>query len=169
MIFTWGLLRRGRAKENCNMATDNIALMKRFVDEVWNKGTLKVADELASTTALFHDPIAKELSSLDAFKKHVESIRSAFPDFRVALDDIASSGDKIYTRWTVTGTNKGSFMGMPPTNKRTVLVGMSTHRIQSGKIVETWMNYDLLGMLQQLGIAPPLEKLSQGAATAPMP
>jgi len=150
------------------MATDNIALMKRFVEEVWNKGNFKVADELSSSTAIFHDPIAKDLSSLDAFKGYVASLRVAFPDFHVALDDIAMSGDKVYMRWTATGTNNGSFMGMAPTNKRSVVVGMSMNRIQGGKIVETWMSYDMLGMLQQLGIAPPMEKLSQAAAAAPM-
>lgn len=157
------------------MATDNIALTKRFVEEVWNKGNLKVADELSGSTVVFHDPIAKDLTSLDAFKGHVSGLRAAFPDFQVVLDDIAASGDKIYTRWTAAGTNKGSFMGIAPTNKRGVIVGMSMHRIQGGKIVETWMNYDVLGMFQQLGIAPPMEKLAQAAAaasasaSAPMP
>jgi steroid delta-isomerase-like uncharacterized protein len=146
------------------MATDNIALMKRFVDEVWNKGNLNVADELSSNAATFHDPISKDLSTLDAFKKHVQNLRSAFPDIHITIDDITTSGDKVFMRWTGTGTHKGSFMGSGATNKRSVVPGMTTNRIQGGKIVETWMNYDVLGLLQQLGLAPPLEKLQEAAA-----
>jgi predicted ester cyclase len=150
------------------MATDNIALMKRFMEEVWNKGNLKVADELSSSASIYHDPIAKELRSLDDFKKYDTQLRVAFPDFHVIFDDIATLGDKVYTRWTVTGTNKGSFMGMAPTNKRSITVGMSMNRIQGGKIVETWMNYDVLGLLQQLGIAPPIGTSAQPVAAAPI-
>lgn len=149
------------------MATDNIALMKRYVEEVWNKGNLNVVDELSSSTALFHDPIAKELSSKDAFKKYVQDLRSGFPDFHVTIEDISTSGDKVHIRWTATGTNKGPYMGRGATNKRTVVPGMSSNRIQGGKIVETWMNYDVLGLLHQLGLAPSLEKLSQAAAASP--
>jgi len=146
------------------MATDNIALMKRFVEEVWNNGNMSVADELSSTTTIFRDPIVKELKSLDAFKRHVQELRTGFPDLRVTLEDIASSGDKVYARWTVTGTQKGPYMGSPGTNRRSVVQGMSCNRLQGGKIVETWMSYDVLGMVQQLGIAPPVGKTSQAAA-----
>lgn len=145
------------------MATDNIALVKRLVDEVWNKGNLKVADELSSSTSGFHDPMSGDLTTLDAFKKHVQNVRTGFPDMRVAIDDIAVSGDKVYMRWTVTGTHKGPFMGADATNKRGVTPGMSVSRIQGGKIAETWMFYDVLGLLQQLGLAPAMREEAAGA------
>lgn len=148
------------------MAIDNVALVKRFVEEVWNKGNMKVADELASNTSTFHDPLSKDLRSLDAFKKYVVAMRTGFPDLHVAIDDIGTVGDNVYLRWTVTGTHKGMYMGVAATNKRSIVVGMSENRIQNGKIIETWMSYDVLGFLQQLGIAQQADRLSQAVATA---
>ncbi len=149
------------------MATDNIALMKRFVEEVWNKGNLNVADELSVSNAIFHDPLSKRLDSLDAFKKHVHNLRNAFPDLHVKIEDISTSGDKVYMRWTVTGTNKGPFQGSGATNKSGTTPGMSINRIQNGKIVETWMSYDVLGLLQQLGLVPTASASAPSAEARP--
>jgi steroid delta-isomerase-like uncharacterized protein len=146
------------------MATDNIALAKRFIEEVWNKGNLNVVDELCAETCTVHDPMAKDLPTRDALKKHVQGIRAAFPDLRVNIDDVAASGDKVYVRWSSTGTHKGTLMGLPGTNKRSAIGGMSTNRVEGGKIAETWMYFDVLGLLQQLGIAPALDQFSRGVA-----
>jgi steroid delta-isomerase-like uncharacterized protein len=148
------------------MATDNIALVRRFIDEVWNKGNLGVADELSAKDTIVHEPTAKDLKGVDAFKKHVERLRSAFPDLRVTIEDISSAGDKVFLRWTATGTNKGSFMGSNATNKRCVVPGITENRLENGKLVETWMSYDVLGLIQQLGLAAPSPTAAQAGAQA---
>jgi len=65
-----------------------------------------------------------------------------------------AEGDKIVTRWTATGTNQGTLMGIPPSGKRVTITGISITRIANAKAVEDWVNFDGLGMLQQIGAIP---------------
>ncbi|HEY6410245.1 MAG TPA: ester cyclase, partial [Ktedonobacteraceae bacterium] len=70
------------------------------------------------------------------------------------IEDLVAEGDKVVTRWTWRGTNQGEFQGMPPTGKEVAGSGISIHRIAEVKIAEAWVNFDTLGMLQQLGMIP---------------
>ena len=69
----------------------------------------------------------------------------------------------IVTRWTATGTHKGDLMGVPPTGKRATVTGIAIDRYQGGKMVEFWTNYDMLGLLQQLGVVPSMAPTSTSA------
>jgi predicted ester cyclase len=77
-----------------------------------------------------------------------------FPDIHFTVDDIFVEGDKVALRWTLRGTHKGEFAGVPPTNKQVAIWGISVDRISGGKIAETWERYDTLGLMQQLGVIP---------------
>lgn len=83
------------------------------------------------------------------------TVRTAFPDFRVETDELIEAGDKVVSRWTVTGTHKGEYMGIPATGKRVNVTGMTLQRFEDGKIAEDWWAYDLLGFMQQVGAIPP--------------
>ena len=72
------------------------------------------------------------------------------------IQDQFADGDKVATRWIGSGTNKGALMGIPPTGKRSTVTGITIDRYQNGKAVESWVNYDALGMFQQLGVIPML-------------
>jgi len=74
----------------------------------------------------------------------------------MTIDDMVAEGDKVVYRWTLRGTHKGEFTGIAPTGKQVTLWGMVIDRILGGKIVETWIRYDTLGFMQQLGVIPPL-------------
>ena len=89
-------------------------------------------------------------------------LRTAFPDLRIVIEDQVAEGDKVASRYTGSGTHQGELRGFPPTNNRVEVTGTITSRFADGKIVEEWNNIDGLGMMQQLGIVPPLEP-SQGA------
>jgi predicted ester cyclase len=82
------------------------------------------------------------------------AFKSAFPDLHFTIEDTLVEGDKIVWRWSSTGTNTGSMMGMPSTNKKATITGIEIYRIANGKIAERWGNFDQLGMLQQLGVVP---------------
>ena len=88
--------------------------------------------------------------------------RQAFPDLRMTVEAMFADGDCVITRWTAVGANTGEIPGMPATGKQSTVTGVTIDRIEDGKIVESWTNWDTLGMLQQLGIAPGQE----AAATA---
>ena len=70
------------------------------------------------------------------------------------MEDQIADGDKVASRWIARGTNTGAFMGMPPTGKQVTIAGMLIVRVAGGKMVESWVNFDALGMLQQLGVVP---------------
>jgi len=149
------------------MAVDNIGLVRRFTEEVWNKGNMNVCDELLSNKMKTHDPLLGDLDGLEAAKRHIQAFRTAFPDFHVAIDDIGAIGDKVYVRWTATGTHKGSLMGINPTNKKGVNSGVTLNRLENGKFVETHYVWDVYHMIEQLGLLPPLQKLITSGAQQP--
>ena len=78
--------------------------------------------------------------------------QSAFGNPRFTVDDQIAEGDKVATRYTITGTHLGDYKGITPTGKKITSTGITIHRIASGKILEGWANWDALGLLQQLGV-----------------
>lgn len=137
------------------MATaDNSALVRRFVEEIFNKGNLEVAAEILTPDYAHHDPTTHEYGSgIEGFKQMMSFYRQAF-DLKIVLEDQIAAGDKVVDRWTGHGTHQGTFMGLAPTGKKVSASGISIHRIVDGRIAETWNNYDALGMMQQLGLIP---------------
>jgi predicted ester cyclase len=76
---------------------------------------------------------------------------AAFPDVQIVTEDMLAEGDKVVSRWIDHATHTGTFMGIPPTGRRVRVAGISIDRIAHGKIVETWLAWDELGLLRQLG------------------
>jgi steroid delta-isomerase-like uncharacterized protein len=83
---------------------------------------------------------------------------SGLPDLATTVEDTIAEGDKVAARWTARGTHNGELMGIPPTGKKVAMTAISIHRIVDGKIAESWINFDALGMMQQLGVAPAPEQ-----------
>lgn len=79
---------------------------------------------------------------------------TAFPDSRMPVDDIIAEGDRVAIRHTFRGTHQAPFQGIPATGKSVVVTGITTLRVQDGKVVEGWLNADMFGLLQQLGVVP---------------
>ena len=134
----------------------NKAIVRRFFDEICNQGNLDVADEIFDTNFVNHDAAHPELFDLESCKQWVATVRTVFPDFHVTIEDIIAEGDKVAVRYTTTGTHKSEFMGIPPTGKQVRVTGMRICRFASGKMVESWANSDTLGVMQQLGVIPPM-------------
>ena len=84
--------------------------------------------------------------------------RSAFPDFHVTIEDQIAEGDRVATRWTMRGTHEGEFRGISPTGKQITVTGIGIFRFSDGKVVESWDNFDQLGMMRQLGVIPSPEE-----------
>jgi steroid delta-isomerase-like uncharacterized protein len=154
-----------RGEEISVSANENKATVRRIPDEIFNQGNLSVVDELFAPDYVLHDPGVPggELRGLEAFKEQwVSMFRTAFPDLRIVIEDQVAEGDKVASRYTGSGTHQGELRGFPPTNNRVEATGTITSRLAEGKIVEEWNNFDSMGMMQQLGIVPPLEP-PQGA------
>src|ERR1700737_2488384 len=147
------------------MSEQNKALARRALEEIWNQGKLTVIDELTASNATFHDPNVPggKFTGPEGVKQFVQIYRTAFPDVRVTINDQIAEGDKVVSRWTATGTHKGELMGIAPTGKPTTVTGCDIAQYQNGKLVEAWATYDMLGMLQQLGVVPSLAPASASA------
>ncbi len=138
-------------------AEQNKATIQRWYLEIFNQNRLDVADEINTSTYITHDLYAPPGGfgvGPQATKNIVSLYRGAFPDVHFTIEAQIAEGDKVATRWTATGTNTGSFNGMPPTGRRVTISGISIERFEDSKIAETWVNWDFLGMLQQIGAIP---------------
>lgn len=133
---------------------ENKAVPRRFIEEAFNGGKLAVIDEVVSPNYVNH-VAGTEIRGRDGMKQFIMTYRTAFPDCRYTIEDQVAEGDKVVTRWTARGTQEGELMGIPPTGKHVSLKGVVIDRLENGKLAETWNEADMLGMLQQLGVAPP--------------
>ena len=134
-------------------AEDNKVTARRWYEEVFNTGNVELINELFTPNFVDHDPVNPQPGP-QGVKQLVGMYRSAFPDLHITVEDYIAEGDKVVARFRAQGTNKGSFMGMPPTGKQATVSGIDILGFEQGKIVEHWGNRDDLGMLQQLGVIP---------------
>jgi steroid delta-isomerase-like uncharacterized protein len=135
-------------------AEKNKELARRSFEEVWSQGNMAAADMLNAANIVFHDPAAPGIEGLAAYKQLITMYRSTFNNLHFTVLDQVAEGDKVVTRWRATSTHTGAFMGIPPTHREAAVTGISIDRFVGGKVVETWSNWDALGLLQQLGAIP---------------
>jgi steroid delta-isomerase-like uncharacterized protein len=134
--------------------TDNKQIVKRFMDECWSQGNLNTVMELVAENCRYHDPVFPSLTSgAENIKNHIQTCRNGFPDLMFTIDDTIAERDEVVVHWTGTGTHNGQFLGMPPTNKKASVTGTSIFRLEGPKIAEEWANWNLMSMLEQLGLA----------------
>ena len=145
---------------------DNKALVRRFFEEVYNKGNIAAVDELLAPNILLHFdspsdvPVSAEMQlSLEEIKQDYSQFRTAFPDFHYTIELQVAEGDMVVTRGTARGTHMGEYRGliykgMPPTGKQVTWTETWIFRIADGKFVEFWSNEDDMGRLIQIGALP---------------
>lgn len=134
------------------MRDRNKAIARRFLDELWNRGNFAVVDELLASDYDGHSStVVRGPEGAVAF---IPTVHAAFPDFQFKILDQIAEGDKVATRWKLSGTHEGAFQGAPPSGKRVEMTGITIFRVADGRLIEGWTNEDLLGMLQQIGAIP---------------
>ena len=136
------------------MSEENKAVVRRFLEEVFNNGNLAVIDELIAPGFVEHPSQPGQQPGPEGAKQAIGMFRAAFPDLRVTIDDMIAEGDRVVVRTTFTGTHQGDMMGIPPTGKQVSLSAISIERISGGKFVERREQADMMGMMQQLGVVP---------------
>ena len=135
-------------------AEDNKAVVQRFYGAT-NSRNLDLFDEVCAPDFRgFINDVTGESQDLEAFKRSISELLTTFPDFQHRVVDWTICGDKVATRWIVSGTQVGPMEGIPPTGRRMEVPGMDLFRLANGKIVEVWAVADALDALQQLGIIP---------------
>jgi steroid delta-isomerase-like uncharacterized protein len=138
------------------MSEENKALIRRYFEEIWDKGNLDLIDELFTTDFVRHGPTGTEgeVRGLEGFKALVSMYRTALPDLQVPIEDLIAEGYRVVTRWRAHGTHQGELMGNAPTGNRASVSGILIDRISGGKIEEEWVDYDTLHLMQQIGGVP---------------
>src|ERR687896_142103 len=146
----------GRKEETSMSAEENKALARRVVEELFNQdGNLDVADELFSSEYVGYVAGFEDLHGAEAVKQFATTERQAIPDLKNTIEEQVAEGEKVVTRYRTQGTHTGETEAFgPPTHNRIDIQGMVIDRVADGKIAESWIVYDALGMMQQLGFIP---------------
>ncbi|HET9590348.1 MAG TPA: ester cyclase [Anaerolineales bacterium] len=148
----------------------NKAIVRRFIEELWNQRNLDLAGELFAAGCVTHQlrsgmELVPAPRGPDAMKEHVAEWLAGFPDLRFTIEQMVAEGDQVVTRTVMQGTHRGVWLGIPPTKKQVSLRMITIHRIAGGKIVEDWVLLESLGFFQQLGLLPATKEIVARAAT----
>src|SRR5215213_5475709 len=141
----------GRRRKSVSTEEENKAIFRRYIEEVWNHGRLELADEIFDRY-LAHQADGPTLErGPEDVKRFVGEFRSAFPDFRISIDDQIAEGEKVMVHATIRGTHQREFRGMAPTGEEIEERGFSVFRFSAeGKVVESWDSYySQLGLMRQ--------------------
>lgn len=133
-------------------AEQNKSIVRRWVEEGWNKGNAALIDELFTPNFYQHETEPESVNSREALKPFYAGY--LFPDLQFTIEDLIAEGDKVVWRFKATGNNSGPFMGGPATGKSVAVTGTITFRLENSRMAEAWLNLDVLGLLQQVGIIP---------------
>ncbi len=136
------------------------SIVRKLIEKGFNEGDLGVVDAITSPGLVEHQNFGPaHAPGVEGVRAVVASLRRAFPDFRLTIEDVAVTGDAVWLRMVATGTNDGSFMGHPPTGRPIRIDVFDAIRIEDGRMVEHWGVPDRLGALLQLGLmGPPAAK-----------
>jgi steroid delta-isomerase-like uncharacterized protein len=136
------------------MSNENKELLRRWFEEVWNKGREEAIDEMFAADGIAHGLTEggdKTMRGPVDFKPFFRTFRSAFPEIEVVMEDAIAEGDKVAARCRVRGKHQSDSLGFAATGLPTEFTGITIVRIEGGKIVEAWNNFDFMTMYKQLG------------------
>jgi steroid delta-isomerase-like uncharacterized protein len=137
------------------VSEENKAVIRRWI-EAYNQRDLEAEADVLAPGFVAHVPGAPaslNLEGLEAWRQFLASFTEAFPDLRLTVEDIAAEGDTVAARVAFHGTHRGEFQGLPPTGKEVAFSSMEFNRVVDGKVEEHWVEINLLGVVQQLGVA----------------
>ena len=133
---------------------DNKAAVRRFYNEVIDKKNVAALELFINPNCLDHALPVGMPDGVAGTKQFINSYLTAFPDLYFTVEDIITEDDKVVARLTIQVTQTGSFLGIPPTGRRATIGCIDINRMADGKSIEHWLEMDILGLLQQLGIIP---------------
>ncbi len=153
-----GKVARGYLYMDSQLLTDegepHQALTQRLYDELWSQKRYALIDKIIHPDHVFHFPDGRSIQGREAYRQFVTGYATAFPDMRIELEDFLGTTDKIANRICFTGTQNGELEGIAPTGRKVSMSGQHIARIKDGMFLETWGNFDGLGLMKQLGVIP---------------
>jgi steroid delta-isomerase-like uncharacterized protein len=134
------------------MAQDNAAIVRGFADEVITKGNIEAAAEYVWENVVEQVPLPGQGPGLNGLKDIIRAMRTGFPDVVFSIQEQIAEGDKVASRFEWTGTHKGEFLGIPATGWPVRVWGVVIDRLEDGRIKDTRIIMDTLGLMVQLGV-----------------
>ena len=132
---------------------ENKALVRRFYEQVWDRGETDFAYEVFADDYVRHDlRTTQALPGPAGQKKIADDFRAAFPDLEVEIDLVVGEGDFVVGRWTASGTHLGAWGDVEPTGRRVIFSAANIFRFEDGKVAEIWNHRDDLGLMEQVGV-----------------
>ena len=131
---------------------ENIDLTRRMFEDIWNAKQRSSIDEYYSADMKSHGFGAEE-GDIETYKQWYDLITTAFPDIEFEVGEVFADEHMTAATWRATGTHDGELMGLEPTGNRGTVSGISINRVEDGEMVETWMNFDSLKMMEIVGAA----------------
>lgn len=157
LVLTAGCMKKeGAADNGAGMSTaDSMKAAWTALQTAWDAGNVDEFDKYVSPNFVEHNPFPGQEPGLAGLKKMAAGMKAGFPDEKTTIDQILVDSNMLVARSSVTGTNSGPMMGMPPTNKKmTGIMGIDMARWDNGKFVEHWGVFDAMSMMTQLGLMP---------------
>jgi steroid delta-isomerase-like uncharacterized protein len=136
------------------MPDSNKDVIKAFLEDVINQGRLERADDLVKEDFVELDPLPGQGQGREGLKAIVHGLRVAFPDMHWVTKEMVAEGQKVVTRFVWTGTHRGVFLGIPATGRSVAVKGVVIDRLEDGKMADSRILMDTMGLMQQLGVIP---------------
>jgi steroid delta-isomerase-like uncharacterized protein len=137
------------------MSERNKLIVRRLLEEAAGSGDLALVDDLVASDFVGHASSPdQEGHGIEGYKAFITSLRQAFPDLQITVEDQVAEGDRVVSRWRARGTHQGEYFGVPASGRQGEMTGINIDRVVGGKTVECWGEQDGLGIMQQLGAIP---------------
>jgi len=136
------------------MSANNQATIQRFIEEILNQKKLAIADEIVAEDFIELDPFPGQAQGRQGLKDVLGMFFSGFPDMHWVIEEQIAEGDTVVTRFTWTGSQQGAFMGIPAAGRQVKVKGVVIDRVVDGRMVDSRILMDTMGMMQQLGVVP---------------
>src|SRR6516165_7484868 len=133
---------------------ENKAVVSSFVEDVLNQGQLERVDDLVAVDFVEVEPLPGQQQGREGLKQVISAFRTAFPDIHWVIEEMVGEGEKVFSRFTWRGTHRGEFFGVSATGRQITVKGMVIDRLAAGKMVDSRILMDGLGMMTQLGVIP---------------
>lgn len=128
---------------------DGKAATRQFIENAWNNGRYELGMDHLAADFVNHTPFGDETA--EQFLERIRAFRTAFPDFHMTVEEMLTDGDRVITRFTVSGTHRGPFRGITATGRTISVMGIAIDRVIDARRVEGWAVLDLFGVMQQIG------------------
>jgi steroid delta-isomerase-like uncharacterized protein len=150
----------GDSIESCTerkirVTLDNSAIVRRFIEETINQGRIDSAAQFVWEDVVEQVPLPGQGPGLEGLKDILRAMRTGVPDLHFSVEEQIAEGEKVLTRFEWTGTHRAEFLGVPATGRSVKVWGMVIDRLEDGRIKDTRIIMDSLGLMIQLGVFPP--------------